>query len=140
MLRSKLWKAIWNKRILSVFQQNFMWFLGYAWTWHWCLTFHLRIGKHKKLYFSAILFIYNHFLKEDRLLKKNYLEEWVISFCLGVIVKRARKYCLEESMGKNIYNSLFTAQIHFPVIWAPAVQKFLPKKKNVANILKKIKP
>ena len=44
-----------------------------------------------------------------------------------------------ESMGKNIYNSLLTAQIHFPLIWAPAVQKFLPKKKNVANILEKDK-
>ena len=44
-----------------------------------------------------------------------------------------------ESMGKNIYNSLFTAQIHFPVIWTPAVQKFFPKKKNVANILEKDK-
>ena len=42
-----------------------------------------------------------------------------------------------ESMSKNIYSSLFTTQIHFPVIWAPAVQTFLPKKKNVANILEK---
>ena len=127
MLRRKSWKAIWNKRILSVFENNFMWFLGYAWMWHWCLTFHLRIGKHKKLYFQAILFIYNCFLKEDRFLKKNYLEEWVNFFCLGGDSKIWKKVLPGESMGKNIYNSLFSTQIHFPVIWAPAVQKFLPK-------------